>query len=347
VIRKDSEFLVFSNPWRLAIIDPEKVLQIIGEQRIQAWTMRIERGESVLDLLRTVKRDLIPEDIAARILPLEGGPGQTRELRLQLHTTLGPLAPGSSIKGAMRTAWFVSELLKKLPQPIPEDLIQFDKKYPDKPLNKKLMGKNPNFDSGRFFRVGDAHFPNRTEARTAVVLNLKNEEWVIKQEVTQLIEVIPPESVATFSLTLDTTLRNNHQFRHVNWDLLEPANFMRMINDQTIDLLKAEKEDIWDSETGTIADPGQDYIEHITGLLGQAKSLNNETSCIMRMSYGSGWNWMTGDWASDEDLVPQELYEKIIKASRRANRTDTPFPKTRKMTSLGEPLGFVKLEITD
>jgi CRISPR type III-A-associated RAMP protein Csm5 len=114
-LQNQSEYLHFSHEGVIAIVDPEKVFAIVGEQGLDSWTASITRGEDLLNYLKQRKKNLKPEDVATRILPLTGErPGKQVFLREHMRTGTGQvLVPGTSIKGAIRTAVLAQSMIRK------------------------------------------------------------------------------------------------------------------------------------------------------------------------------------------------------------------------------------------
>jgi hypothetical protein len=74
----------------------------------------------------------------------------------------------------------------------------------------------------------------------------------------------------------------------------------------------------------------------------------NENECIIRMSAGAGWDFMTGAWAKEQDVLDDKTWLTLKRSLRYKSYNDSViFPKTRKFLHQGQPLGFVKLTIQD
>ena len=182
------------------IIDPQKVLACIGEGHLADWMASIERrAESVWAFAKRYKKDIRPEDLSKRAVysyASESRPTDT--LKTCMHNGMGfPYIPGSSIKGAIRTAVFasmvseVNNLSGKVAQ-----------RFSSKPVEDELFGRI-NEDVFRFLQVGDAYFPKDCEISTRMVsLNITKDSHLYDASMPQLVEAIGTDSQTTFQLTL-------------------------------------------------------------------------------------------------------------------------------------------------
>jgi CRISPR type III-A-associated RAMP protein Csm5 len=169
-LQSNFEYLHFAAGNCLVLIDEKKVLDIIGEDRINQWVACIEKKESLFALIRQRKPDLTPEDVAQRIIPLSTkGIVEQKTVREQLHSgNEQALMPGSSLKGALRTAiwaYLIRQNDKKVAKGDTLGKTRYDNRaqqdvidYKDATLMREFMGKDPNEDIMRLLQVGDATF---------------------------------------------------------------------------------------------------------------------------------------------------------------------------------------------
>ena len=112
-LQGNSEYLIFNEERQAVLIDTKKVLKIIGEERIDQWIAVIEKQESLLQLLKQRKTGLTSADVAQRAMQIKNQIGDKKTMREQMHTGAGqPLLPGTSLKGAIRTAAFATLLFE-------------------------------------------------------------------------------------------------------------------------------------------------------------------------------------------------------------------------------------------
>ena len=111
MLQKDSDF-VFGKDAEdfsvVGVIDPRKVLALVGEENIDAWTVAIENGRSTNDIVKQYAPNATIADYSLHTIDsyLSRTPQQIKEfIRDGLDR---PYIPGSSIKGAIRTAVLAS-----------------------------------------------------------------------------------------------------------------------------------------------------------------------------------------------------------------------------------------------
>lgn len=117
------------------------------------------------------------------------------------------------------------------------------------------------------------------------------------------------------------------------------------INKNTLKILD-EEIGFWEDYQDEITDQ---YLDKLKSFSQKVKGCN-PGECIMRMSHGSGWSFITGGWPKDPQLVDDMLYGKIVNASRPGNErryAHLPFPKSRRISSEVELPGFVRLRIIE
>ncbi|MBT3208606.1 MAG: type III-A CRISPR-associated RAMP protein Csm5 [Bacteroidetes bacterium] len=325
----------------IAVVDDEKILKIIGEENINIWAKIIENRKDFFEYLKQRKHDITSADIKKRIIRVYGS--QTSTLKEQmLDGKQIPYIPGSSIKGAIRTAVLANKALanKKMAK---KNLRDNRDKFSADKIEKKLFGNSANEDVFRFLQVGDAYFDYETIAINAKTLNLIGNGWKFKHD-NQLVECISEDSETFFNLKINNELIEKHNEKKIwlsDTDFLTFENLFSTIKNHTLQLLKKELQ-FW-SEENVKEDVFDNYIEKLHSLIDVGKKCR-ENEAIIRIGYGSGWNFITGAWAKDEAIMSDFEYDSFKKFARRKKYADQiPFPKTRKIDQNGDILGFAKL----
>lgn len=356
----NAEYIYFADEKVLALVEESKVLDIIGIENIHIWVSYIENREgSFLDYLRQRQPSLKPEDIAKRLITLKGGqtPYFTNTLREQIHGGFSkPYIPGSSIKGAIRTAIFANTLKnsykdKELSKQKVGKFDHYKNKFiiNDKPLQKEVFGQNPNSDWLRMLQVGDCYFPTQTHATFAETLNERGEQqYEIKSEVRQLIEYIPAEVTAEFPLTIPQ--KQFDQITKALPNLFPPPasqlnyNWLcQTIHKHTLRLLDNE---IYFFEDAALPSEAEGLLDFLSDLKRAALAFS-DNQCLLRLGFGTGYRNMTGDWVQDL-VTDDDLFDDIATSVRRTSRYNgMPLPKSRKIMFDGVMPGFVKLTFTN
>jgi CRISPR type III-A-associated RAMP protein Csm5 len=308
IFRQNIDCLDFSQEKAWGIIDEHKILRIIGSENIDKWISKIENEQSIIDLIQSRKKDLKAADISLRVLKKGNNsnhPPITQELREQLHTHNHiPLLPGSSIKGGMRTAVFKKRLLAD----IFSGTLQISRnrdtnrkgEFVDKEIGKAILGKTPNDDPFRFIRISDFHF-KLTEAWIAGSFNYNR--WEDKR-LKQWIELIPDKSVSYGTLDVGGTryglLRDgkyqSEGFRKIQ-EIISHEALFKTINAFSKEMIAAEIK--WaESKNNLDSSTIEEYLSTLQEISKEMASLSSSRSCILRIGYGIGAKYMTGDWQS-------------------------------------------------
>jgi CRISPR type III-A-associated RAMP protein Csm5 len=334
VIHKDTDII--------DVIDVNKLGQYIDKKYINNWVSMVNGGKAIgeilkmlapgLDLAKCTKYSL--DNFAGTVKPKEPMKEVIRDGRGL------PYLPGSSIKGAIRTA-VLGELAKKHASMINE------RNY--KRFEKKVLGDNPYTDLFKFIQVGDAFFEgNESVIATRLgCLNLRKAKADLHDgKIDQLIEAIRIQEKASFSLKIDSERYQKvaRQFPDLG-ELHEcmssiPSLFMT-VNRHTQQLVEDEIKR-WESVEKLGAGA---YIENMKDVLCEVNKCREGKDCVLRIGAGSGWRFTTGAWTESLDFFDTD----VVPESRRfpERYEDYFFPKTRRMEVDGDDvLGFVKLSTT-
>lgn len=368
-LHQNFEYIYDNEIKKVFVIDDSKMLDVIGEDKIGAWVAAIDNGKLSEFLRFENKADIAHREIEVPRL----GPVGNNELKEQIHAGAHqqPMIPGSSLKGPVRTA-----ILRKLILENPNFARQTDKymqrrgnrvRFKDHQIIAHYFGQkdrtnfrneiqlDANRDFMRMIRITDAYFPkNLTECHKLEVINEFRRGWSTKDREASFIECIPRGVQASSSIQVPQQLLKlilNGKFPKTEMikkheALLSINMLFKIINNYTLALL--------DREIGFWEDEGNpkaigDYLEELQELESQVKSFDKEnpSSCIMRVGAGSGWDFMTGSWATstDPEILTNNAWDELKEfVQKRDYRGNAAFPKTRKLIMGGSPLGFVKIK---
>ena len=338
----------------ISIIEPRKVLDLIGVDNVQQWVTAIERKEPTSQVVKRFAPNAKLEDYSKRFLWEWSNVKETDTLKEQIHDGQGrPYIPGSSIKGAIRTS-----ILASLTDKIQDKEKKIDKSKKDfngfvkpkaeaKNIESELFGADPNKDIFRFLQVGDAFFGKLQEVAIRMVnINERERQSFWDESKPQLIEAISPEDESEFKLKLNIP---GYNFSRGKVNQLPPcmsseAELSRTINKHTQKLLQEELKYWKEREIKDKSDKVSTYSEKVNNILSLARECKDGKECILRIGHGSGWRFITGAWT--ESL--ENFDSLVVSASRpkNSNYEQYDFPKTRRVDDECELLGFVKLSIT-
>lgn len=355
VLQIGSDFVKgkMGNNYVLAVVSPEKVLDLIGEEHLQDWVVAIERKESTGNVVKRFAPNAKVEDYAKRIV-LEWSEAHERDtLKEHIHNGQGkPYIPGSSIKGAIRTA-----ILASLAENVNDAERKIDvsangkKKTNANKVEKELFGSDPNNDVFRFLQVGDAYFGEcYTVSLRMVNINERTSKIFWDKSKSQMIEALPSEDITRFEMKLNVEGYNKSKEK---WSTIgDLPNIMssyeslfEAINNHTIRLLDFELEYWKERSDRDDSDKVECYLEKIESIKNEAQNCGKGKECVLRIGHGSGWNFITGGWARDLD----NFESLVVPVSRPNNQnySEYDFPKTRRVDDVCDLLGFVKLSLQE
>lgn len=344
------------------IVDPKKILNLIGEEHIGNWVAAIERQESTKNIIKQFAPHAKLEDYSKRIL-LDYCDAQAKNgdtLKEFIHDGMGkPYIPGSSIKGAIRTA--ILATLASDVQGVDQKIDaskrdnrtgQIKKGANAKKVESALFGADPNSDVFRFLQVGDAVFePNCEEAHRMVNINERVRQSFWDKSKPQMIETVGSCHESEFQLKIAS---GYYDFAKKKWpqnaknsignlpdEMCTLQKLFETINENTKYLIESEikywEERNSDDDSGKVGD----YVDKMNGILAIVEQCKCGSECVLRIGHGSGWRFITGAWT--EGL--ENFYSLVVPVSRPSNQnyTQYDFPKTRRVDDQCELLGFVKL----
>lgn len=274
-----------------------------------------------------------------------------------------PYIPGSSMKGAIRTI-----LLKKR-----FDELDFDtkdkllkkvtsnrKEWASEPITKELFGETSNENLMRVLEIFDAEFDTVTLEKV-FILSLDNPngttyKWkkmgrnaqnqINPSNATAIfVEALPIGSKSYTSISINKFLFNNPQVREAlkfaDDSLSNINDLVAVINNYSLETLKNELSFISKLKPKKNL---SNVINNINGLIKQIKNIQKD-EFILRISWGSGWKGMTGDFLDNNRL--QTFRSKY----NLGKNNFTIFPKTRRIVFVkNEPeylTGWIKIKLND
>lgn len=362
----------------LSVVDLKKVMEKIGTDNIQKWVDAVEDGQNTEKIVKDYVPDATIADYSKRMILNRAKETDSDSLKTQIHDGFGrPYIPGSSIKGAIRTAVLASlvssvkdkDIEKKIDKtkrdmqgnPIPDFKGRIRYKSDAKRIESDLFGKDAKEDTFRFMQVGDAIFGKNDEvALNMVNINEREREgyWDIRKA--QLVEAIGAQKHADFQLKLNLSRQSEllKKLKSEGHDVSKYEVYQRKavissigdlfdtINAHTRQLLEDEKKYWKKRESKDSLHKVTQYLNRIEAMLSEVQQCKPGQECVLRIGQGSGWRFITGAWTEN---LPN-FSELVIPLSRPHNEKyeGYDFPKTRRVNNdQCELLGFVKLSINE
>lgn len=344
------DYIVDNN--NVYIISPEKLGKLIGTDKlsIDKWVAAIN-NRSFDNFLATHTQGASKEQFSSRVLE-NWASGEFKEdstLSTCIHDGRSlPYIPGSTIKGAIRTA-ITASLMKNVVNSNPNLSFGESNSKLNKLFNKD-ENLNPQYDIFRFLLISDAYFETGSEAAVKLVLiNQREQENLIdKTRAPQIVEVIDKEFDSVFTITIDKKkydiVARNHHIASFPNEMSSFDSLFRCINEHTKELVESEISYWGDYIRESGKNGAEDYLENLKAIKDVINSCSEGKECVLRLGQGIGWRFITGAWA--ENL---ETFEDFIPRIRRNNHNyeQYDFPKSRRIDDESYLLGFVKLTIED
>lgn len=328
----------------IGVIDPRKVLSLLGEDKIDEWVVAIENGRSTDQIVKQYVPSATLEVYSRRIVQnWVDKIKPTDTLKEYIHDGIGrPYIPGSSIKGAIRTAVLAN--LCRADDAIENYVKDVDIKRAAGKIEKRMFGNDANSDVFRFLHVGDAYFGKNYEAVVRMVnINERSRSGFWDMSKSQLLEVLTPGDESIFELRIKTEHHDMAKYK-VNAfpDCMRTLSDLFLTVNEHTRLLMEQEISYW-REREDIDDSGQveNYLKKLNYILSQVKHCKEGKECILRIGSGSGWRFITGAWTE----TWKSFKTMIVPSARRDNKKyhGYQFPKTRRVDVYCDLLGFVKL----
>lgn len=259
-----------------------------------------------------------------------------------------PYIPGSSIKGAIRTAiaWKLQSFLQSLGK-APKICLDGKRASADDKLMGDLLGRDPHHDLLRSLQVGDTDSVtpegglNVCLATVYTLSNLGKQMRLFSKgnRFRSWVETLRPKTCLKGTLRLDDFLLAPQQDEELKFQgkgiLVE--NFFLYCNAFAQKVIANECEFY-----GTYGVP--EVKEFYEGLQETSSELSGKQECLLQISWGAGWLSKTIGVA----LTPEEL--ESIRAQYGLGRKGVEiFPKSRRLVEIDGvpvmPLGWVKLKL--
>lgn len=370
-LQKGIDFIEKVNPedegYDIYVLDYDKVgkeLQADGKSMAK-WVEALTGNHN--EFLKVFLEPYASKKNCKRILPsyCEEGIASVKEY---IHDGVGlPYLPGSSIKGAVRTAIFC-ELVD---EDLLNQLYYLSDKYgsnPQKASNNVDRNVNEwvkkNFgdisqDMLKYLQVGDAYFGKGDEVVLEQInINQNSYGVFIDKKKKQAVEAIPWDIESSFRVklikkfskeTIEKKETGDKKEKKVNGKSIAFRQAMdsqglpylfRLINNHSKSLVKSEIE-YWDGMGSEVAP----YVENLHRILETLDNCKEGKECVLRIGEGSGWKFITGAWT--ERLDEEVFNDFIVPMCRPQNYKyeEFVFPKTRRVGEDLNLFGFVKLSI--
>lgn len=274
---------------------------------------------------------------------------RSSEVREFIKTKDEVYIPGSSVKGAIRTAilWWV---LKNNPDKFYrvkhhlEDLVRsrdrVDKKRVADKIEKEVFGRDPTHDLLKALQVSDTVSipPEKLKIEEARTLTTTphGHNW---KGFSTFVEALKCDTKLNFGMKIDEFLFEGDAARELHFESKEKLlrEIPKICNEFADDLIKNELVFFKQYNTPRELDNVLDFYEH-------AREIKGGDFFLLHLAWGSGWSGMTVGRLLDPHLL-SDLRKKFGLGKHRVPE----FPKTRRLVledgKPKYPLGWVKLGV--
>ena len=365
----------FDYVWERGRLYAVSLDKLMAQPRISAealtdWlsTPRFTMRRYVLETAR-----LDPVAVARYDIPCPSDPGGT-DVSQQIKNAFDqPYVPGSSIKGAVRTALAWAILDSGTYVPSSRDLGR-SSRYAGRPLEAELFGSDPNHDVMRALQVGDSEpmAADDLEGVHSTVYTLGRGDRLQPKEGGRYrlwIEALPVGTRLTGKWHLDMVLLERKVARRLGFDR------KRAWLGDVPRHCRAFAAAIIERETDFYTRHGPSSIAAFYRKLASKLERLAENEFLLQMSWGTGWRSKTVGLTLGEDIVQQArtdfclgklVHQKCgrrVRLARRGKGLYCPkcrenvhevsvypaFPKTRRLVERGntpqEPFGWVLVRL--
>ena len=332
---------IYGNITKIVVIDLDRLFDTLISMGVNVNEVIeiLREGESYPLTEIFEKYHLKPKDFEKYSLDIVGG---YEKYSMQINTfikTCGmPYIPGSSIKGAIRTAlmYYVVKDNKKLLSDIinelnkivnPQNAKNFIKKADDK-LDKRIFGNDPKFDILKTLIIRDSEKISSKKLKVYRVEILGNET-----SIPTYIEGLENVKL-NFEMQINDTILKNANFngilKNIDFELIKNA-----IREFSKAVIKAEINEIY--KYGKYKDDVLKFYKNL-----EEKIENREL--FIRIGWGSGWYSTTIGTLLKTHPKFEELRRKFgLGKNPKTKKLVNDYPKTRRVAN-NKPLGWIKLE---
>ncbi|MBW2146915.1 MAG: type III-A CRISPR-associated RAMP protein Csm5 [Deltaproteobacteria bacterium] len=263
------------------------------------------------------------------------------EIRKQIRTGLGvPIIPGSSIKGAIRTAVLkrlagnaATSVNRKL-ENLLADKSRRNPRRADDELDRFLFGKDPHHDLMRALQVSDVAFRDKDVSVMRVkIRGLGHSGGYYKSrgrgqdDMDIFAEAINPGARGKLRITLDRHLMSPPQAK-----VLEFGDKAACLDDLHGILNERAREALEDDKQFFREAHMQEIVRQAEVLLGHVQRAGKDVAAL-RLGWGVGWKGTTGD------LLDAEMLQRFRSAFPIMGvKEGFPYPKTRKVVHMEDQL---------
>lgn len=353
--QQNLDWLYDSQSKKVVLLDEEKLFQIIGEKNIERWVAYISsnRKKPLLEFLRGFRPRCEVADLAKETKELLSYDWQPeREIHRLVRSGNGrALLPGSSLKGALRTAYFVHLLSENKELATNSSIIKDRKlKFKDNGLSCRLFwggGEKPtmNFDLFRLVQLGDLSFEHSGIGVCQVISRNAEGYWDDRKDLSNFYEYLAPGQKAFTRLKVRSELAQAAAGQFRNAEALNARAILQKAHEHSLRSLSKELA-LAEEKGDSLPRKAAGWLASLRSFKEQALAMG-ENQALIRVGAGTSFLGTTGGWQADY-WSETDMRKLAFQSRHGRNKNDKlPFPRSRKLGPEGVPLGFVKLSLVE
>lgn len=324
---------------QVVVLDPDKVAQGLSEAQLN----RLYAGVPLAEIVEALRPDQLAEMAAYTLSPPPDPLNRIRPHIKIMGNPPRPYLPGSSLKGALRTALAWVMLREGVVKPGQRDLGPY-RYFADNTLERLIFGTDPNHDLLRALHIADTQGvnPDQLTLSQVTVYSLQRSGKLVSKgpRFRFHLETLPAGTILEGSVRRDNYLLSPDIARRLKFDTRRDYLFNLMQH------LKAHAQALIDEELAFFQHTGPqsvvDFYQHLAASLAK---LPEKESCLLQIGWGTGWVSKTV-----ADTLAPELLAEIRQRYQLGRREVATFPKTRRLIedSSGPvaPLGWLLLTLS-
>jgi len=363
-----ADFVFSQDGKMLHYLDLQKVENVVDQQqKIDEYVDGIKSGmdnnRSDFNLLRfltgSLKLDL--DEITKNEVQQHGlKPGDKRNINPTIKNAGLPYLPGSTLKGALRTAMLYNWLVytDEGEKPLLENAGLLNRISKMEPFKKReinaiieqlfnedrLLGnlKSPFGPDARFLRVCDSVPLKKSALSVYALRRIRLKPGTGKSAIPQVLEAIPPGHILNTSLNIDPWLKE--KANNTTLAYLVDGNFTEMfkhLSTFSTDCIANELYELRDATT-------RDFEKEVDSLISFYEKLQkraNEGAIFLRLGFGKTVNDNSLTLALANGLKDQTAFNTFRSTVHKLKRDSDLFPITRSITPDGLPMGWVEVTV--
>lgn len=341
-LRRDFDYVVKQG--KTWVIDNDVLTaEILSEGEASNTWQSVAKGTPSSEFLRD--EEFIPDSNFFRYV-MKGEPSsKTRgsEIQESIKTPWDkPYIPGSSLKGALRTA-FMYTAFSQLGMQYSLRNANDSAKFAAQRIEKTIAGKDPNHDILRALHVSDtlADDSHNLEVCNVSVVTSKGEGIPI------VLECVPPNTIFEAEIRLDTALLNGYvdHAHELGWDGDRQVKWLKSIR-TCANFMSGRR---ISSEYKRYANTSGRLRDYYTNLV-KAHEGQPKSAMLLQLGWGGGWDSKTlGDHLTSEEAEFEKTLRKFKQMKKGRHEIGDPFPTSRRYVVHHEtnksimPLGWIQV----